>query len=179
MHYYLITRFSVLDHLQITSSNPRIQVMPVESMKDLDVTGRITRAPYATIRLDDDDALHEEFLQWLDAYSSRTGVIVSFPRGRRFTMVEGEIRLGAREDYPKIGLGLTAFGFNILAAGSHMRIDERYEVIYDRRPDAYLMCCSESFCDTRRPLARSSLQALRGGARAFFEFAARRASLRR
>jgi hypothetical protein len=109
---------------------------------------------YTTVRLDDDDGLHSDFLQHLNQYKNDKGKIISFPYGILFKLRGNKIIYKKRPFYfKKIALGLSAIGFNIYSAGGHTHVDEKYNVIYNNLKKAYYLCASE-FCDTKRSFTR-------------------------
>lgn len=104
---------------------------------------------FATVRLDDDDALASNFVDILSPYvkSEFNGFWVSFPTGVRMSIDAGRIVL-TKAYLPKTSQGLarisvisseheseigTAYGL-----GSHARVDLRAPVIMDGRQIAYI-----------------------------------------
>lgn len=107
---------------------------------------------YATIRIDDDDALHPSFVERINSIYQKSNAveIVSFPNGIKIKRGGSEI-FAERNLFSmkKIALGLAMFNGNIYCAGSHTQIDQRYEVLYDYTPGMYLVY-SSGVCDTGR-----------------------------
>lgn len=136
---------------EITRPYPGIKIRYVSTMAEAfdDIDMQIAHSQYATLRLDDDDAIHVRFLEWLESYATSDVSIVSFPRGRKFTIQNGKFQIGGEFYYPAIAIGLTMFNSNIYKAGVHSTIAQRFKTTYDDRPNAYCICCSE-YCDTGR-----------------------------
>jgi len=135
-----------------TYKNKNIDIIYVNDFRDMTIRKKEVlkdKSHYTTMRLDDDDGISYNFLELLKQYSDQTNKIVSFPNGTRYTVKNNNIILGSKISWPKIGLGLTAVGFDIYSAGNHVKVDEKYEVIYDNTENSYFLCCSE-FCDTKR-----------------------------
>jgi hypothetical protein len=135
-----------------TYKNTNIDIIYVKDFKDMRIRRKEVlkdKNNYTTMRLDDDDGISYNFLELLNQYSDQTNKIVSFPNGTRYTVENNNIILGSKISWPKIGLGLTAVGFDIYSAGNHVKVDEKYEVIYDNTENSYFLCCSE-FCDSQR-----------------------------
>jgi hypothetical protein len=140
------------DKLNKYKKNTHIDIIYVNDFKDMRIGRKQilkNKNNYTTIRLDDDDGISSNFLELLNKYSDQTNKIISFPNGTKYTVENNNIILGSKISWPKIGLGLTAIGFDIYLAGNHMKIDKKYKIIYDNTKDSYLVCCSE-FCDTKR-----------------------------
>jgi hypothetical protein len=141
------------DRLQrVTSSNPRIRILPVGSFAEMNTaiksfTEKATA--YTTLRLDDDDGLAPTFLEHLTPYvvPFLSNTIVSFPRGKRFSLKDGAIQWLEAFRYPLLALGLAAVGMNIYECGSHDNLGKRFAVVYDERPDSWY-CCRSEFQDT-------------------------------
>lgn len=104
---------------------------------------------FATVRLDDDDALSSNFVELLSPYvkSEFSGFWISFPAGVRMSIDAGRVVL-TKAYLPKTSQGLarisafspehdgeigTAYGL-----GSHARVDLRAPVIMDGRQIAYV-----------------------------------------
>ena len=126
----------------------------VRLMKAVDPVPEILKneeEPYSTMRLDDDDGLHKDFLKTLNKYSEKKNAIISFPIGRRVKLdKQGEVKLGKRTNIKNIALGLTAIGFNILKCRcSHTQVHKHFKVYYEYLTDSYLLCCSKH-CDSKR-----------------------------
>lgn len=105
---------------------------------------------YATVRLDDDDSLNENFVQLLQKYQKNKNAIISFPWGHKYKIETDKIIIDKNNIYiPKVALGLTAINMNIYNCGNHLSIDEKYKVIYDGTKNMYNLLCSD-YCDTKR-----------------------------
>lgn len=132
--------------------NKNIDIIYVNSFREMRINkNKILKhqTNYSTLRLDDDDGICSNFLEILNKYADQKNKIISFPDGKKYTIINDTIVFGSRIVWPKIGLGLTAIGFDIYSAGSHTKVDQKYDVIYDYTPESYFLCCSE-FCDTQR-----------------------------
>jgi len=122
---------------------------------------------YATVRLDDDDALHAGYLSSLAKYLSPafTGHIVSYPRGHAalYDQDLGQITSAIEVYYPKIALGLAMINcydekrdaflhktINISQAGKHTTVQERYPLILDESLSAYVRMCYKSSDTTEK-----------------------------
>lgn len=104
---------------------------------------------YATVRLDDDDAIHESYIDLLNIYSNLKGNVISFPFGKEFSFNNRTLEVGENCRKPNIAIGLAAINFDIYSCGDHSNIAHNYQVIYDLTPGMYMICCSE-FSDTGR-----------------------------
>ena len=133
--------------------NTNIDIIYVNHFRDMWISKKEilkNKNNYTTIRLDDDDGLCPKFLENINKYSDQKNKIISFPNGTRYTVENNNnIIFGSKINWPKVGLGLTAIGFDIYSAGSHHKVDQKYEIIYDNTIDSYFVCCSE-FCNTKR-----------------------------
>jgi hypothetical protein len=136
--------------------NTNIDIIYVNHFRDMWISKKEilkNKNNYTTIRLDDDDGLSPKFLENINKYSNQKNKIISFPNGIKYTIDhKNDIIFGSKISWPKIALGLTAIEFDIYLAGNHMKIDKKYEIIYDNTKDSYLVCCSK-FCDTKRPFS--------------------------
>ncbi|SEG45112.1 glycosyltransferase [Billgrantia desiderata] len=123
------------------------------------VEGRDT--VYATVRLDDDDALHSDYLSSLNKYLSPvfSGHMVSYPKGHAvlFDQELGRVTSAIEVYYPKIALGLAFINFydakrnafshktiNIFQSGKHTTVQERYPLLLDESLNAYVRMCYKS-----------------------------------
>jgi hypothetical protein len=111
------------------------------------------KTDYVTLRLDDDDGLDCDFLKKLDTYSLNKGEIVSFPKGRSFTIENNSVIVGDTYTHPLVAIGLAAIGFNVHSAGDHNRVGEKYKVNVDDSNEFYFICGSE-YCDTKRKFTK-------------------------
>ena len=138
--------------LNSTDKYEKIKVFFVESFYDF-YRPPILSEKFCTIRLDDDDALCQSFIDNLNKYDYDENVncIISHVNGKKFTYKYNKIIFGGRICYKKIGLGLCGIGINIYKCGKHTSTDHNYKVIYDDTPDMYYLCCSE-YGDTKRNL---------------------------
>lgn len=110
-------------------------------------------AVYATVRMDDDDALSPDYLMHLKKYMRPEfdNFVVSFPLGYigLWSPKKNQWEKLAFYYFPKIALGLARIGVwrslgsessrvrNIYQCGNHMRIDQRYPLIMDASFIAY------------------------------------------
>lgn len=106
---------------------------------------------YVTVRLDDDDALHQSFFERLQTYSDRCNHLVSFPNGSRITFdaANDMFCVGSDVHSRNTAVGLAAVQFNVYEAGRHTTVHKRYKVHYDTTPQMYYVAC-DSCCDTAR-----------------------------
>lgn len=128
-----------------------IYIFSVKNFKEFfEVTSNYNYiSPFATVRIDDDDALNLAFVEMLQKYSKETGKIISFTEGRLAKYEKGKLHVGKRISEKNNAQGLAGIGINIYACGRHTDIDTRYKVIYDNSPDMFLLMCSD-YTDTKR-----------------------------
>lgn len=113
---------------------------------------------YATVRIDDDDMLSKNYESRLLSYITpeNKDYIVSFPIGIESYVVIPEkgspkLEYSIEINFPKIALGLAHIGFynsthkrvetkksHIYQTGVHTTVDERFTLIYDMTPRAYI-----------------------------------------
>lgn len=110
---------------------------------------------YATVRLDDDDALHKNFLINLMKYinPSFSNYIISFPLGIEANYASDikAINKCIKINYPKIAAGLAHIGSydgenggfqekcnNIHQAGNHVKVDVKHPMVLDHTNITYL-----------------------------------------
>ncbi|WP_334065352.1 glycosyltransferase [Alteromonas genovensis] len=112
---------------------------------------------YATVRLDDDDILANNYEARLRKYlhSLNFDYIVTFPLGLESYIVSStdgyRVENTLDINFKKIALGLAHIGFyrssensfksktiHIYQTGNHTKVDERFNVIYDMTPKVYL-----------------------------------------
>lgn len=99
---------------------------------------------YATVRLDDDDALSERFDKELSKYLNNgfVGYAVSFPVGVAGMYEDGEYKSYYQISQPKIALGLSYINsmkkgkkakqpISIFGLGNHTKVDEKAPLILD------------------------------------------------
>ncbi|QND82844.1 Uncharacterized protein ChrSV_0616 [Chromobacterium vaccinii] len=115
---------------------------------------------FATVRLDDDDAIYESYLEKLTGLMNKStiGMCVSFPYG-----IEGYINSSSfsisdlRHSYfPKIAIGLAYINsiqdsdlvekkvIHVLNTNNHTKVDERFPVIMDARFPMYFRSLSSN-----------------------------------
>lgn len=110
---------------------------------------------YASVRLDDDDVLSDNYCQLLLKYISPdfTNHIITFPKG--FECLHDDAANGVTEsiqiDYPKVAVGLAHINVfdlasksfsarceNIFQAGDHTKVDQSFPMIEERSYFAYV-----------------------------------------
>ncbi|KFG91751.1 hypothetical protein BV98_000609 [Sphingobium herbicidovorans NBRC 16415] len=107
---------------------------------------------YATVRLDDDDALSQDFLHQMSPYINRNfdGFCLSFSRGYRGFYSNGRLKGYQLQFNPMIGLGLALVSSSnsdghtnsvrtIYSVGDHKKVDRKSPVILDSRYPAYIV----------------------------------------
>ena len=135
--------------------NINIHVIEVENFDEFytQITDFPYDANYATVRLDDDDALYEGYVTLLNKHKNQKGRIISFPYGHEYYYLNGKKKIGNKCFNPNIALGLAAINKVIYNCGDHSKISARYNIIYNNNPDVYLLCCSPHG-DTKRALTK-------------------------
>lgn len=110
---------------------------------------------YATLRLDDDDALSSDFLEKMSQYirPDWAGYCVSFGMGYQgfFDTKKDKFVMFRERHFPKIAAGLAMINIfdadkmateyqaaTIYGAGSHQQVDRRYPTILDCRAHAFM-----------------------------------------
>jgi len=136
--------------------NINIHVIEVENFNEFykQITHFPYDANYATVRLDDDDALYEGYVELLNKYKNQKGRIISFPYGHEYYYLNNKKKIGNKCFMPNIALGLAAINKVIYNCGEHSNISIRHNVIYNNTPDVYFLCCSPH-CDTKRALTKA------------------------
>jgi hypothetical protein len=136
--------------LELTSPHPKIKCKFIDSFKEFIFEPKKCE-DYCTLRLDDDDGLAPTFLEKLQPYAEKKGVIVCHSRGIKFTVDEkNEIIYGKKTRNIGIAVGLCGIGINIYDCGCHgVRLKENYTLINRNDPDMYYLCCSD-YCDSKR-----------------------------
>jgi len=138
---------------KIVEKNDKVKIFYIKNFKEFigDIEKHIDKnIDYSTIRLDDDDWLNKNFLFDINTYKNEKDKIISFPIGNRFKLDKNnKILIGHKIDLKNNAQGLTAIGMNIYKCGNHINVHLRYDVIYNYKPKAFLLCCSEH-TDTRR-----------------------------
>ena len=134
--------------LATTNKYKNIKIFFIKSFKEFNISNKINDK-YCTVRLDDDDGLNKNFVEMLQKYKDITREIISFPKGKKCTILNDKIIYGENVEKRNIALGLCAIDMDIYKCGSHATVNHRFKVTYDMTPDMYLLNCSE-FCDTKR-----------------------------
>lgn len=98
---------------------------------------------FASIRIDDDDALVETYVDLLQ--SCKYEGVASFPVGKRVTYrsEKDDFVIGSKIIWKNIALGLAAFGFNIYKAGDHTLVHQKHPTQYIDNTFVYLLGCDE------------------------------------
>ena len=114
------------------------------------------KKPYSTVRIDDDDSLHPEFLMSLSQYSdSPDNTVISHPLGTHYWLDEDKsIVDGPEYERPLIALGLAAINNNIYGCGNHTKVHEKYPVIYNRELKNAWKVCNSEHTDSNRTYAK-------------------------
>lgn len=112
---------------------------------------------FATVRLDDDDALSVEYCRYLSKYinSNYVGIAISFATGIQARYANGKIYDMRNLYFPKIALGLAFINkvnssgefacgkvVNVYNLGDHTRIDEKTPVLVDASKYMYVRTIS-------------------------------------
>ena len=141
--------------IELTKSNLNIQIVYVNNFDTFkkDIPLKILKNNYMSMLLDDDDGLSIYFLQNLIKYEKNKKCIISMPKGIQFMLNNNNIIYGKKNNCKKIAIGLTANNMNIFDCGNHSKVDSKYNVIYDQLENAYLICCSIKYCDSKRPFS--------------------------
>ena len=145
--------------LNLIEPYPKIKCCFVSCLKDFFEFKELPhldydKEPYCTVRLDDDDGLNKNFLKIVEEnHKFKKNTIISFPRGTKFTYKNNNIIYGKNIHKKNNAFGLTGIGINIYHCGNHADIflNEKYEIIYDETPYAFL-CCSGEWCDSHREI---------------------------
>lgn len=111
---------------------------------------------YATVRLDDDDALSKDFSEMIGQYinPANRGFAVSFPAGFAGFLKNGKFEKFHYINQPKIALGLsfiqmyspkdkTPKPVSVFSLGNHTKIDSKVPVILDSRSLCYIRTVHE------------------------------------
>ena len=153
-HIYFSNKLNkkrVNELLFLTGNHKKIKIFEVENFKQF--FKKVKRfnygEEYATVRLDDDDALSPNYTSSLNYYSKHKGKIISFPYGNEYSFINNRIEVGLACRKPNIALGLAAIGKDIYGCGDHDYIGMNNDVIYDLNSRMYMICCSP-LTDTKR-----------------------------
>lgn len=106
---------------------------------------------YATVRLDDDDALSKYFYKEVKKYLSKgfAGYAISFPKGVAGIYEDGVYKSFHRIKRPKIAMGLTYVNFysnghrlkkpeSVFALGNHTKVDRKHPLIIDSGREMFM-----------------------------------------
>jgi hypothetical protein len=117
---------------------------------------RFGAAPYATCRLDDDDALCAEYYNLLSVHArEKPGTIVSFFRGRHASLENGVVTTHQKMvSQPWNAQGMARINGNIYAAGDHTKVvannGREHKIIQDHSPGVYIQFLDPKFTVTKR-----------------------------
>jgi hypothetical protein len=115
----------------------------------------------ATARLDDDDALHKDFVKIINSKyynDSNEESFISFPNGIIFSYKNPNKLHMAPYEFKNIALGQTYFSktLTVFEWGHHHKVDKVKKVIYDYKPNMYLVQAGPT-CDSERVLTKGAL----------------------
>ena len=116
--------------LASTNKYKNIKIFFIKSFEEFNKSNTINDK-YCTVRLDDDDGLNENFVKILQQYKDKTKEIISFPKGKKYTISNNEIIYGENVEIKNIALGLCAIDMNIHKCGNHTKINDKFKVTYD------------------------------------------------
>lgn len=137
--------------LELTCVNEKIKCVFIDSFKDF-CKIQFTDEKYCTVRLDDDDGLHKDFVESLNNYNNVPNKnLITHACGQLVKLENDELVYGRKIDKSEKppAQGLAAVGMDVYKCGSHGKIQNKYNVIVDKKPNMFLMSCSE-YCDTKR-----------------------------
>jgi hypothetical protein len=112
--------------------------------------------PYINCRLDDDDGIHETFVEKMERYSGmEDGNIISFTEVIRTSLntKNNKIEYHNKLSIPNNAVGLGSLNKNIYKFGNHTNIHEKNTIIYNKTPGMCYQTCDDS-CDTKRKLTK-------------------------
>ena len=141
--------------LSLCSVDRRIECLPVHNFAQFfSMTGEMlekSSTPYATARLDDDDALSAEFVGAVSQYAGSPFEMLSFANGRSCTYdpKHRQIVVKGRWHEPYNAFGLVAFNRNVYTCGNHTKVAKKYKCHVDSRANMYIVAC-DKHCDTHR-----------------------------
>jgi len=135
----------------LTKWHQNIKIFQVKDFKEFfeKTSSYDYEKPFATVRIDDDDALSPLFAEKLQKYEKNVGSVINFTDGRLAKYIHGKLKIGKKISEKNNAQGLAGIGINIYACGRHSDINERYNVIYDYSPEMFLLMCS-NYTDTKR-----------------------------
>jgi hypothetical protein len=137
--------------LNITNQHKSIHVYYIKSFKEFNKIN--FGSDYCTLRLDDDDALSPRFIENLQKYKNKINTIISHPNGKLVTIQNDKVVIGKKVSQPNCAMGLCAIGMDIYSCGNHMKVAEKFSVIYDDTPDMYLVNASIHCLTSRKFVA--------------------------
>ncbi len=122
-------------------------------LRQLEVQGRLN-CLYATVRLDDDDALRDSYLDQLVEYmiEENVGSVVSFSKGYNAYLTDGVITSLSEVNTPKNAQGLAYIAAlresdqsikTVFSLGRHTKVDSVARLIVDEESHCYLRCVHE------------------------------------
>lgn len=120
---------------------------------------------YATIRLDDDDAIATNFMQYVSGYMTKNfcGFALSLSKGFKAFFNQGKITAFEEVVTPKIAQGLcyidyhtkeTQLAKTIYSIGNHTKVDQKVPVISDARKHAFIWAIHEESDLTQKDKSR-------------------------
>jgi hypothetical protein len=133
------------------TDNEKINCIFIDSFKDF-CKIKFTDEKYCTVRLDDDDGLDKDFVESLNNYNDVPNkTLITHACGKLVKLENGELVYGRNIDKSEKppAQGLAAIGMDVYKCGSHGKIQNKYTVIIDKKPNMFFMSCSE-YCDTKR-----------------------------
>jgi hypothetical protein len=133
--------------MELTKPHASIHIYYIKTFKEFNTLH--FEDNYCTMRLDDDDGLSPNFIENLQKYKNERNTIVSCPNGNHVKIENDQVVIGEKIISPNAALGLCAIGMNIYHCGNHMKVAEKFKVIYDNTPKMFLLNANEN-CDTER-----------------------------
>ncbi|UYV18036.1 putative rhamnosyl transferase [Halomonas qaidamensis] len=147
-------KFENFKVIEVDVSQSLTKVMQDKLLGELGKLGE--EVCYASVRLDDDDALADEFYVSLFKYvdPSFVGHSISFSKGYAGLYENGSYKGFYVQNYPKLALGLSHIHHyrkgeekevsSIYSLGGHTRIDEKAPIIIDSRKSMYIRTIHEA-----------------------------------
>lgn len=142
------------------NSNDSIYLHFVDDMDDfLSLSNKILEKhpkPFINCRLDDDDGIHESFVEKMERYLNlEDGDVISFTEVVRTTYndAKNKIEYHNKLSIPNNAVGLGSLNKNIYKLGNHVMIHKKNTIIYNKTRDMCYQTCDVS-CDTKRMLEK-------------------------
>ena len=94
--------------LASTNKYKNIKIFFINSFKEFKEFNKsnIIHDNYCTVRLDDDDGLNKNFVKILQKYKDKTKEIISFPKGKKFTISNNKIIYGKNVEKKNNEMGI-------------------------------------------------------------------------